>query len=173
MSGGQQYDGFLSYARRDKQPEEPGALGEVARFHAALEVELKTLWQRPCHIFFDRDISSGKRWREVLEQRLNEVSFMVCMLSPRFFASMECREEVNGFVERALAVGHEPKLYPVIIQDVSGVPQDDFYLSMMDRQFVDLTQIRLEPLESPAYREFITWVAQQIAAGLEELRPQA
>lgn len=45
---------------------------------------MQTRWKRDCRIFIDREIQAGQRWRAVLEEWLDQVSFMIAMLSPGF-----------------------------------------------------------------------------------------
>ncbi|MFZ4507758.1 MAG: TIR domain-containing protein [Fimbriimonas sp.] len=171
MSGEERYDAFLSYARVDDETAVLGAKGDVSQFHAVLELELRKHGKRDLKIFIDREIRSGLRWRDVLEKQLNEANFMVCMLSPSFFKSTECRAEVKYFGERARAAGHKPKLHPVVIQDLSGVPQDEFFAEMLDHQLVDFTEIKLEAPNSKTYRQFVMAFAKQIHASADKVVP--
>ncbi|MFZ4507762.1 MAG: SUMF1/EgtB/PvdO family nonheme iron enzyme [Fimbriimonas sp.] len=161
MSGGAKYDAFLSYARVDDRA------GDVSKFHQELEWELATLLPKGCHIFIDREIQSGHRWRQVLETQLNASNFMVCMLSPRFLGSVECRAEVDFFVARARGSGHEPYIYPVILQDISQVDHDEFLAEMLDRQCKDFTRLKLEDPRSKPFREFVSELARHIRSDLK------
>jgi hypothetical protein len=129
-------------------------MGDVSKFHAAVELQLRRLWKRDCRIFFDREIRSGQRWREVLEQRLNDVNFMIAMLSPSFFASKECRAEVDAFVETS-GRGPNGLVFPVVIESIDDVNRDDFFHRMMDRQVADFTTLKYKPPDSEQFREFI------------------
>jgi len=161
------YDAFLSYARVDDETSS-GTPGDVSKFHAALELEMRRLWNRNCRIFIDREIQSGQRWREVLEQRLNEVNFMIVMLSRSFFESKECRAEVEAFIAKATSQGLEARIFPILVQDVTYVEADDFYLELMDRQNSDYITLKYKGSSSEEFRLFVAEVANQIFNTLRE-----
>lgn len=52
-------------------------------------------------IFQDRnDIAWGQNWQARIDQTLDAVTLLIPILTPSFFASPACRQEVTRFVER-------------------------------------------------------------------------
>lgn len=160
------FDAFLSYARVDDESAVKGP-GDISRFHEALQIQLRQKWKRNCSIFIDREIRSGQRWRDVLGHQLNEASFMVAMISPSFFESDECRAEVNAFRDLAEGQGVEARIFPILVEKVNRVKQDDFYKEVMARNFANFAPVRFKPSDSNDFRMFVATVADDIVDRLD------
>jgi hypothetical protein len=88
---------FMSYGRFDDKHEN-GRLTEF-RERLSAEVEMQTGDEFP--IFQDReDIKWGQNWKERLEETIDDVTFLIPILTPKFFKSPHCREELERFIER-------------------------------------------------------------------------
>ncbi len=52
-------------------------------------------------VFQDRDaILWGQNWKERIEDSLNEVTFLIAIITPSFFRSPHCRNELKRFIDR-------------------------------------------------------------------------
>lgn len=81
---------FLSYAHADDQQDQITTL----RKHLAEAVSATT--GTTFHIFQDRnDINWGQQWQERIYGTLDAVTFLIPILTPRFFQSQYCRDEVK------------------------------------------------------------------------------
>ena len=95
----QQPVAFMSYVRFDDEHEN----GRLTQFCQRLsgEVQLQTGEKFP--IFQDRkDIAWGQQWQERLDESLDEVTFLILILTPGFFKSSACRNLVEGPVYQPL-----------------------------------------------------------------------
>ena len=103
-------NGFWSYARGDDKHTE----NLLSDLRDRVAGEISMLLGREIDMFQDiHDIRTGDDWRDVLRARLNSASFMVPILSPRYFERKWCREEVLTFLELAAQAGNKPMLFPI------------------------------------------------------------
>jgi cobaltochelatase CobT len=82
--GKKQPAAFMSYGRFDDKHEN----GRLTEFQERLsaEVEMQTGDEFP--IFQDReDIKWGQNWKERLEETIDDVTFLIPILTPKFFKS--------------------------------------------------------------------------------------
>jgi cobaltochelatase CobT len=93
MSGTPQ--AFLSYTRLDDQAH----YGGITKLRAALELQVRAVTgDDGFEIFQDVDrIALGKHWPRLLDETLAAVPFLIPVLSPRFFKSEPCRDELRSF----------------------------------------------------------------------------
>ncbi len=93
-------DVFISYSRRDRQ--------FIEKMRAALEAAQRTVWVDL------RDIPPSADWRDEIHQAIDGSDALVCALSPDYFASPICREEIE------YARASNKRLIPIVVHDVSG-----------------------------------------------------
>jgi F-box protein 11 len=93
--------GFLSYAHIDDED------GRVTAFRKALEGEVRRQTGRQdVRIFQDLDgLAWGQAWEERIDSSLDAVTFLVPVLTPSFFASKQCRRELQRFLDRERRLG--------------------------------------------------------------------
>jgi tetratricopeptide (TPR) repeat protein len=164
---------FMSYVHFDDEYEN-GRLTEF-RERLSAEVEMQTGDEFP--IFQDRkDIKWGQNWKERLEETIDNVTFLIPILTPKFFKSTHCREELERFIEREKELGRNDLILPVYY--VSSKPLDDERIRATDklamllasRQYTDWRDLRFEPLTSGKVRERMVKLALQISEALERVR---
>ncbi len=75
---------FMSYVRTDDRHEE----GRITQFRERLSGEVQMQTGEDFPIFQDRnDISWGQAWEERIEQSIDEVTFLIPIITPSFFRS--------------------------------------------------------------------------------------
>ncbi|MGI9492523.1 MAG: toll/interleukin-1 receptor domain-containing protein, partial [Geminicoccaceae bacterium] len=88
----QKPDAFLSYTRFDDRR------GRISDFRTWLSDAVEEVSGKPFEIFQDVDdesgIALGKKWQHELDRMLDEVRFFIPILTPKFFASKACRDEL-------------------------------------------------------------------------------
>src|SRR5688500_15638543 len=105
---------FLSYAHTDDEYEE-GRLTELRRRLSAV-VRAQTGQEFP--VFQDRQhIAWGQNWKTRIDDSLDAVTFLIPILTPSFFASAECRREVERFLEREQELGRNDFVLPIYYID--------------------------------------------------------
>lgn len=113
---------FLSYARDDDSQD--GAF--VTKLRERLLAELAAHGFDNFLIFQDRhDIKWGEEWERRIGQALAEVTFLIPIVTPRFFRSDACRNEVKIFVERESRRGRHDLILPVYYITTSVMDEQD------------------------------------------------
>ena len=124
---------------------------EEVDFALKLASDLKNVGVR---IWMDRldGISVGMRWRDAIQQGLNDAAAMVCVLSPAYIVSEYCRKELG----RADTL--KRPIYPVLLRPVEagqlpieleGIQYEDFTALRSDADYAGrlanlLSQLRAE-----------------------------
>ncbi len=134
---------FLSYAHDDDE------LGEISRFRARLEFEIKRHLGRPFPIFFDRkDLGWGQQWKRSIQGALGEATFLIPVLTPSFFSSTECRDEVETFRRRERELGRDDLILPVYfietpqMDDPAVLAGDPLAVVLAGYQYADWRELR-------------------------------
>lgn len=161
---------FMSYVHFDDKHEN----GRLTEFQKRLSKEVKMQTGDEFPIFQDReDIKLGQSWKERLEDTIDDVTFLIPILTPSFFKSNPCREELERFILREKELGRNDLILPVYY--VSSKPMDDENIRAKDelaallasRQYIDWRDLRFEPLSSPEVGKRMEQIALQIRDALE------
>src|SRR5215475_5859856 len=103
---------FMSYAHADDKQ------NRVSRFRERLSEEVEVQTGKTFPIFQDRiDIQWGEDWKDRVKKSLNESVFLIPILTPSFFNSSACREEVELFLQREKALKRKDLILPVYFVD--------------------------------------------------------
>lgn len=156
--------GFWSYVHADDAAE-GGRITDLARDLAG---QYEMLTGDTIQLFLDRDhIEWGVDWRQAIENSLENTAFFIPVLTPRYFASAECRRELNLFARHAnksnLADLVMPILYvdfPALLQDPSGDTAIDLVRPF---QWIDWSELRFSSRASPEYRRMVAQMARRLA----------
>ena len=88
---------FLSYVRADDEHDH----GRITLLRERLEGEVRMQAGGSFEIFQDkRDIKWGQLWRDRLDSTLLTVTFLIPIITPRYFISSACRDEFNKLLLR-------------------------------------------------------------------------
>src|SRR5438094_877627 len=89
--------GFMSYVRADDDHDR----GMLTEFRKRLSGEVFAQTGEIFHIFQDRtDIGWGQSWQERIDDAIDAGTFLICIITPRFFLSASCRNELERFLAR-------------------------------------------------------------------------
>lgn len=135
-------------------------------------------------IFVDRnDIRWGDEWRTRIDGALASGTFLISIVTPRYFQSEECSRELNSFARRAEQLGVSELVLPILYVDFAAFradpPPDDAIALVKRHHWEDWTSLRFETLDSKAYRSAVARLAgrlTQVSVAVEEVdasRPQA
>ena len=94
---------FLSYTRFDDE----ASYGAITRLREELERQVRAVTgDRGFEIFQDIDgIKFGENWPEKLDEALASVRFLIPVMTPSFFKSAPCRDELTKFLAHEQAAG--------------------------------------------------------------------
>ena len=164
---------FLSYVRSDDVHEN----GRLTQFCERLSAEVKMQTGEEFPIFQDRkDIRWGENWKERIENTLDEVTFLIPIITPSFFTSAPCRDEFNRFIEREKKLKRNDLILPVyyvsspLLDIKEKCATDEIATIIASRQRVDWRDIRFVLPTAPEYGERLAEIAVQIRESLERVR---
>lgn len=101
---------FLSYAHFDDDHEN----GKLRTFAERLSGEVRLQSGEEFPIFIDRkDLKWGQAWKGRIDESLNGVTFLIPILTPGYFKSEWCREELARFLEREKSLKRTDLILPV------------------------------------------------------------
>jgi F-box protein 11 len=167
---------FLGYTRFDNAHDED----RIAQFCERLSGEVKMQTGCPFPIFRDKkDIKWGQRWRERIEESLDEAVFLIPILTPSYFQSQPCREEHERFLEREKKLGRNDLILPVYyiecdeLEDPAIRESNPWAKDISERQYEDWRSLRWEPRTSPIIGRAFERLAKQIKQALKIAPPNA
>jgi parallel beta-helix repeat protein len=125
-------------------------------------------------IFQDRnDIAWGQQWKKRIEESLDAVTFLIPIVSPAFFKSPPCREEMERFLKREEDLGRTDLILPVYYVEVATLSdevkreKDPLAKAIASRQYADWRELRFEPFTSPEVGKRLAQLARQVVEALE------
>jgi parallel beta-helix repeat protein len=164
---------FLSYVHDDDKYE------HITKFRERLGDEVQMVVGDEFIIFQDRkDIHWGQGWRQRLEESIDEVTFLIPIITPRFFNSPYCREELQRFLEREKTLGRSNLILPIyfvdtpLLNDGELRAKDELAQAIASRQYADWRNLRHEPFTNPLIGRTLEKLAMQIRDALPTIAPQ-
>lgn len=113
--------GFWCYTHDDDE----NSYGKVSRLAEAIVKGYALETGSELTLFRDRaSLEWGDKWREQIAESLSGATFFIPIVTPRFFVSNECRNELLTFRERARSQGLTELLLPILYVDVDGLDED-------------------------------------------------
>ena len=159
---------FMSFVASDFQTDE----GRISQFRDRLTDEVSMHSMEELFIFQDRDDPLWRQyWRERVEQSLDDSTFLIAFITPRFFRSHQCRSELQAFIEREAKLGRRDLVIPVYyvrceqLEDPRERRKDvlaEAIHAHRDSAGVDWRDLRFEPFNSPDVGRKLEELGQQI-----------
>ncbi len=167
---------FMSYVRLNDQYED----GRLTEFRERLSREVHMQTGEDFPIFQDRnDIQWGQNWKERIEESIGEVTFLIPIITPSFFKSTACCDELELFLKLEKSLKRNDLVLPVyyvscaLLDEESKRAKDKLAQEIAKRQLADWRELRFEPLTSPQVGKTLAQLAMQIRNALErEPSPQ-
>jgi hypothetical protein len=162
--------GFWSYVHADDE----AAFDLISALARDIARTYESIRNEPIDLFLDRDdLAWGDRWREKIDKTLSNVAFFVPVLTPRYFASIECRREYQFFLERSKALGIPALVLPLLYESVPGLEEesssDELIETTKASNWRDWRELRFEDRSSAAYRRGVHDLASEIARRAEQV----
>lgn len=161
--------GFWSYTREDNRQDGQ----RIVQLADRIKNEYSLLTGGgELQLFLDRDMEWGAAWRERIESALVGATFLIPIVTPRFFTSAECRKEVIRFRSAARNAGLDELLLPVYYVTVpeletSEDPSDEVMAFVKSRNWVDWRSLRLTEPDSAEFRRVVNTLAERLATETE------
>lgn len=163
---------FMSYVRFDDQHEN----GRLTEFCQRLSGEVRMQTGEEFPIFQDRnDIQWGQNWKRRVVDSVDEATFLIPIITPNFFQSPACRDELTQFIEREKQLGRDDLILPVyyvecrLLNDPNRLADDDLAQVIASRQRADWRELRFEPLTLPDVGRMFAKMAVQISDALDRV----
>ncbi|MFY9610717.1 MAG: toll/interleukin-1 receptor domain-containing protein [Blastocatellia bacterium] len=166
---------FMSYAHIDNK------YGQLTEFRDRLSNEVHVQTGEAFPIFQDRDdILLGQTWHQRIKEALQkEVTFLIPILTPSFFKSDACREELTVFLDRERSLKRNDLIFPMyyigcrVLEDERLRASDQLGTAIAARQWADWRGLRFEPFESPQSCKAIMQIASQISATIDRIASES
>jgi CheY-like chemotaxis protein len=169
--------GFLSYTRKDDE----FFGGYITAFRKALENAVHIVsGEERFRVFQDVEgIVIGEKWQKKLADAINRSSVLIPMLSPLFFNSQPCRDEVGLFLEHERELDRDDLILPVYffasprLEKEEERAKDALATELASRQMYDWREQANVPLGEPASRKAIVDLAGGVVEALQRLEAPA
>ncbi len=165
---------FLSYVRSDDEHDD----NRISKLIERLSGEVKMQTGEDFPIFQDRnDIGWGENWKERIEESLDEVTFLIPILTPSFFKRTQCREEVEKFIEREKELKRNDLILPLyyvecpLLHNEEELTSDELAQTVLDHNWADWRDLRFESMTSAQVGRPLSEMAVQIRDAIGRTQP--
>jgi CBS domain-containing protein len=160
---------FLSYTHFDDEHNE----NFITRFRDALIKEVQSQTGEKIGVFQDRtDISWGQNWRRRIEHALNEANFLIPVITPSFFKSAACLDELKKFLEHEEHLQRNDLILPLYFIDAPAFDDDDNELvaALHSHQYVDWRKLRFTSFRTASVRKALAELATQMRRAMDRTK---
>lgn len=164
---------FMSYVRFNDHHDN----GKLTEFCKRLSGEVRAQTGKDFPIFQDRnEINWGQNWRQRIKESTDEVTFLIAIITPSFFESDACKDELQRFLAREKKLNRNDLILPVyyidcpLLNDEKKRAADPLAEAIASRQYTDWRELRFEPLTSPQVGRTLEQLAVQIRGALEQIQ---
>ncbi|HEV7615094.1 MAG TPA: toll/interleukin-1 receptor domain-containing protein [Solirubrobacterales bacterium] len=157
--------GFLSYVRKD----DDGDHGRILAFANDLREQYRIQTAEPLELFVDREsIQWGEAWEQRIDSAIAGTTFFIPIVTPSYFQSQACRQELLKFVREAERLGLEQLLmsvYWVTVPELEDEPElstDEAIRVVAKYNWQDLREESFEERDSAIYRKAVREIAREL-----------
>jgi hypothetical protein len=161
---------FMSYVREDDTYER----GRLTDLRTRLSGEVAAQRGEPFPVFQDReDIAWGQQWQDRIDSSLDSATFLIPVITPRFFRSEACRTELERFLKREQELGRRDLILPIyyidapVLNDPIKRNRDALAEIIHSRQYWDWRPLRFKAFTSEQVGETIAQMAAKVVIALE------
>ena len=167
-------DAFLSYTRFDDR-HGGGAISELCR---RLASAVRAVTGGPFDVFQDVEgIGIGEHWPGKLDQMLDQARFFIPILTPSYFTSRPCRDELEKFLRVEAKRGRNDLVLPIyyiecdVLEDDELCADDSIARTLHERQHQDWRELRFEPFDKSDVRRSLERLARDIVKARKRVVP--
>jgi len=155
--------GFWSYVHSDDDAE----VGRISALVRDIVAQYQMRTNETIQVFLDKDVLQwGDDWESKIDGSLASVAFFIPVLTPRYFASPQCRRELNFFARRTTELGITQLLMPILYMDVPGLmdenPTDPLMSLVRTFHWKDWQELRYADVTSSEYRRAVGELADRL-----------
>jgi CheY-like chemotaxis protein len=162
---------FLSYTRVDDE----FFGGAITGLRRLLELGVQVVTgDRSFQIFQDVDgIEFGEQWQKELDQAISAARFLIPILTPLFFRSDACRDELGKFVQHERSTGRNDLILPIYFVTTPLLEKDDLLktdplaVEISKRQRYDWRSQADLPINDPQLRRAVKDLSEKIDKALQ------
>lgn len=161
---------FMSYSRADDEHDN----NRITEFCRLLMNEIQAQTGKHFHIFQDtKDINVGEQWQRRLDEEIDNCTFLIPIITPRFFESKACTSEVRRFVSHEQQLGRDDLIIPIyyikadVIEDKNS--SNAIAKLINQRQRIDWRDKRFLDFNKPDTRAEFATLAEQIVKRTKRL----
>ncbi len=167
---------FMSYVNEDDK----FANGKITKFREHLSRAVKVHSGKPFEIFQDKeDIKWGQQWQERINDALDATLFLIPIITPLFFNSSACRDELERFLKREETLGRSDLILPVyyfdcpVLNDAAKRENDPLAKIIAARQREDWRELRHHSFTTQKLNKALEKMARQIMEALVRSQAEA
>lgn len=172
-----QSQAFLSYTRKDNT----FFGGQITPFREFLELGVQVVTgQTDFSIFQDIEgIEFGQQWQKILDQAISGALLLMPIVTPLFFNSAGCRDELQKFLDHEKALGRDDLILPIyyvtapVLEKKDLLDKDPLASVIASRQRVDWRPQADLAIDDPKMRVAVRALAEKIAAAIERTATSA
>ena len=161
---------FLSYTRLDDEY----FGGAITSLRRLLELGVQVVTgDRTFNIFQDVDgIEFGQKWKKRLTEALSTSRFLIPIVTPLFFTSDPCRDELKQFMEHEKSLGRDDLILPIyfvtapVLERPELLKHDALASEIGSRQRYDWRVQADLPPDDPKIRRAVRELAAKIATAV-------
>lgn len=163
--------GFMSYTHFDDDHNK----GKLTKFAEQLSGEVRAQTGQEFMIFQDRkSINWGDNWKKQIKNSLNEVTFLFPIITPSYFKSNACRNELEIFIERENRLNKKNLIYPIYFiqtEEIENIKEtnDELVKIVASRQYEDWRSYRFENFTSKEVNKQFEKLAKNIKNKIKDI----
>jgi CheY-like chemotaxis protein len=163
-------EAFLSYTRLDDE----FFGGAITSLRRLLELGVQVVTgDRTFNIFQDVDgIEFGQKWQKRLNEAISTSRFLIPIVTPLFFKSDPCRDELKRFIEHEKSLGRDDLILPIyfvtapVLERPELLKSDPLASEVGGRQRHDWRIQADLPPNDPQVRRAVRELAEKIATAI-------
>jgi parallel beta-helix repeat protein len=161
---------FLSHVRFDDDYDRD----RLERFREHLVAEMRLQTGEELLLLQDRnELRWSQCWAERVRESLEQDTFLIPLLTPSYFRSPACREELEAFLDRERKLKRSDLVFPVYyvgapeLDDKMRRSGDKLAQGLASRRIMDWRDLRFEPMTTPQAGKALAQLALQLREALE------
>jgi CheY-like chemotaxis protein len=164
---------FLSYTRVDDE----FFGGAITSLRHLLELGVKVVTgDGNFQIFQDVDgIDFGQKWQKILDQEISKSIFLIPVITPSFFRSEACRDELLKFLKHEKSLGRDDLVLPIyfvttpLLERADLLQADSLALEISSRQRYDWRSRADLPITDVQVKKAVRDLAEKIYIAIERV----
>ena len=156
------------------------ANGKITLFSEHLSRAVKAHSGKPFEIFQDKkDIKWGQPWQERINDSLDATLFLIPIITPSFFNSHACGDELERFLGREKDIGRGDLILPVyyfdypVLNDKEKLKQDPLVEIIAARQREDWRELWHHSFNTRKLNKALEKMARRIIEALEKSKAES